>query len=94
MDNQFSLDVQQVVAHMENVAFKLHHNVVGSEHLLLGVLSFENVFSIEMKRCKVTYDQIYKKINEKNSFDENIVLHMEYTNELMNIFSRAKTLSL
>lgn len=95
MNNQFSLDVRQVVSHMENIAFKLHHNVVRSEHLLLGLLSFENILSLELKRYKVTYDQIYKKVKELLQVDNNqLLLHLEYNKELMGIFDKAKNISL
>ena len=95
MNNQFSLDVRQVISHMENIAFKLHHNVVGFEHLLLGLMSFENVFSLELKRYKISYDQIYKKIKDSVQVDgENISLHMEYSKELMDVFNNAKNFSL
>ena len=95
MNNQFSVDVRQVVSHMENVAFKLHHNIVKSEHLLLGLLSFENILSLELKRYKVTYEQIYKKVKELSQVNnDQLLLHMEYDQELMDIFNKAKNISL
>ena len=91
--DKYSSDVQKIITFAESVAFKFSHSLIGSEHLLLGILKTENTFSKELKNYKVTYDSVSKKVKELYPRHDNSPLYMEYTIELKSILDTAGSIS-
>ena len=48
MKNNFSKKIQMILRYAKEEAVRLHHNYVGSEHLLLGILRQENSKTIDI----------------------------------------------
>ena len=61
MDNQYSQEVNKILKYAENLAYTFNHYLVGSEHLLLGLLKSDNILSQELNKLKVTYSYLCLK---------------------------------
>ena len=61
MHRNYDEQVERVLEHAKNVALKMGNNYVGSEHVLMGILSEEEseLKSYLENRC-VDYDMLYE----------------------------------
>lgn len=90
---KYSSEVQKAISQAEAAAFRFSHSLVGSEHLLLGLLKSENALSKELKAYKITYDAVAKRVRELYPVHEESPLYMEYTIELKSLLDMASSIS-
>ena len=62
MFSKFSEEAQKSLLLAKNEMMKLNHPYVGSEHLLLAILSTDNVVSKNLKKYNITYDVFYNEV--------------------------------
>ena len=80
LDN-FSSSAQRMIVKAEELTKEFHHSSVGSEHLLLAILFFEdNLLSKELNIYDVKYKGFYDKVKHLYSKE----------NKLRILFSRIK----
>ena len=63
MFSKFSEEAQKSLLLAKNEMMKLNHPYVGSEHLLLAILSTNNYISRYLKKYNITYKMFYNEIN-------------------------------
>lgn len=56
----FDAQSESVLEHAKCVALEMHHNYIGSEHLLLGILKEDCELTKYLKQQGVDYDSIYE----------------------------------
>lgn len=62
MFSKFSEEAQKSLLLAKSEMMKLNHPYVGSEHLLLAILSTNNSISKYLKRCNITYDLFFEEV--------------------------------
>ena len=62
MFSKFSEEAQKSLLLAKNEMMKLNHPYVGSEHLLLAILSTNNYISRYLKKYNITYKMFYNEI--------------------------------
>lgn len=62
MFSKFSEEAQKSLLLAKNEMMKLNHPYVGSEHLLLAILSTNNSVSRSLKKYNITYDMFYNEV--------------------------------
>ena len=62
MFSKFSEDAQKSLLLAKKEMMKLNHPYVGSEHLLLAILSTNNYVSRTLKKYNITYEIFYNEI--------------------------------
>ena len=64
MANRFTPKAQGVLQGAKKCAERLGHTYIGSEHLLLGILSTDCVGSKILEEKKISYSEVYDKVVE------------------------------
>ena len=90
---KYSTEAQKIISISENLAFNFGHSLVSSDHLLLSLAKHDNILSRELKKNKITYDLIYKKVQSLFPTHDTDPLYMEYTFELKKIIDNASLIS-
>lgn len=90
---KYSTEAQKIISISENLAFNFGHSLVSSDHLLLSLAKHDNILSRELKKNKITYDLIYKKVQSLFPTHDTDPLYMEYTFELKRIIDNASLIS-
>jgi len=90
MFENFDIEVCGIFKEAENQKRLLHHEFVGTEHLLLAVLKRENSFTKKLNNFNLNYDAFYNEVNLslssiKKNKDSNI-----YTPLLKRVICKAK----
>ena len=62
MFSKFSEEAQKSLLLAKSEMMKLNHPYVGSEHLLLAILSTNNSISRSLKKYNITYDMFYNEV--------------------------------
>ena len=62
MFSKFSEEAQKSLLLAKSEMMKLNHPYVGSEHLLLAILSTNNSISRNLKKYNITYDMFYNEV--------------------------------
>lgn len=66
MEDQFTENAQAALNHAATIAAKLGHSCVGSEHLLLGLLSNENSAAAKLlAKNEIYYDDVLEAVKEQ-----------------------------
>lgn len=90
---KYSNEVQKIISMSEGYAFDFGHSLVGSEHLLLSFLKGDNILSKELLKYHITFETIYKKVQNLFPHHDQEPLYMEYTLELKKIIDNALIIS-
>lgn len=91
--DKYSNEAQKIISAAENYAFNFGHSLVSTDHLLLSFLKNENSLSIELKKYKITFDLLYKKVQGLFPTHDSDPLYMEYTFELKKLIDSASLIS-
>jgi len=89
----FSEESRRIISAAKKEMINLKHPYVGTEHLLLGILSIKNNVSLKLKKYDIEYDDVKKeiiKIIGKGSQESDCFL---YTPVLKNVLENANDIS-
>jgi len=64
MNNRFTEHAIQAVNLAREIAFRLDHNYIGTEHLLMGLLQVDGVASRVLRENGVTFDKVMELVNQ------------------------------
>jgi ATP-dependent Clp protease ATP-binding subunit ClpC len=64
MNDKFTENAKQVINYAREMAFRLNHNYIGTEHLLMGLLQADGVASRVLKENGVTLEKIMELVNQ------------------------------
>lgn len=64
MVNRFTPKAQASLTAAKHAAEKMGHSYIGSEHLVLGILSYDSVGKKLLEDKKITYKDVYDKLTE------------------------------
>lgn len=64
MSEKFTDNAKQAINFAREVAFRLNHNYIGTEHLLMGLLQVEGVASRVLSENGVTLEKIMELVNQ------------------------------
>lgn len=89
----FSEEVRKIISSAKKEMFNMKHPYVGTEHLLLGLLSTKNNVSIKLKKYGIDYDSIKKEIIDLVGIGAEASECFLYTPVLKNVMENAKEIS-
>ena len=69
MVNRFTQKAQEILSFSKKCAKELSHSYIGTEHLLLGILSTDCIGRKILNEKKIFYDDIYQKLLEISASD-------------------------
>ena len=58
----FSYEAQNALIESKEQMMKLNHPYIGTEHLILAILSYENVVSNKLKEYKIDYNKFKNEL--------------------------------
>lgn len=92
MFNNYGIEIAKLFKKAEELQKQLKHPYVGSEHLMLGMMSYDNEVSNCLEKYNVTYEIFMKELKKtlKNNSNENYELSL-YTPLLKRIIASATT---
>ena len=64
MNNNFTENAQQAISFAREVALRLNHNYIGTEHLLMGLLQVDGVASRVLQENGVTVEKVMELVNQ------------------------------
>ncbi|NLK04180.1 MAG: ATP-dependent Clp protease ATP-binding subunit [Clostridiales bacterium] len=64
MNDKFTDNAKQAINLARDTAFRLNHNYIGTEHLLIGLMQIEGVASRVLKENGVTADKVIELVNQ------------------------------
>ncbi len=95
MVNRFTPKAQAALTAAKNSAEKMGHSYIGSEHLILGILSYDSVGKKLLEEKKITYKDVYAKLieiagigNENSSYIRELTPKCKRVIELSAIFAK------
>ena len=62
MIGNFSYEAQNALIESKEQMMKLNHSYIGTEHLILAILSYENVVSNKLKEYKIDYNKFKNEL--------------------------------
>ena len=62
MIGNFSYEAQNILIEAKEEMMKLNHPYIGTEHLMLSILSYENVVSNKLKEYKINYNRFKNEL--------------------------------
>ena len=93
MFSKFSEDVQKVLINAKKEMLNLKHVYVGSEHIILSILSFDNSFSTFLKKYNINYLDYRNKLLELVGIGNSSNSNYTYTPLLKKILEEAVVIS-
>ena len=93
MFNKFNEDTKKVIAYAKREMMKLRHPYLGSEHIMLGILSHDNNISNILKKYGITYKKYKDNIIKLLGVGEEKINYVLYTPIVKEIFERAIDIS-
>lgn len=93
MFSKFSEDVQKVLINAKKEMLNLKHVYVGSEHIILSMLSFDNSFSTFLKKYNINYLDYRNKLLELVGIGNSSNSNYTYTPLLKKILEEAVVIS-
>ena len=95
MVNRFTPKAQAALTAAKHSAEKMGHSYIGSEHLILGILSYESVGKKLLDDKKITYKDVYARLteiaglgNENNTYIRELTPKCKRVIELSAIFAK------
>ena len=95
MVNRFTPKAQAALTAAKHSAEKMGHSYIGSEHLILGILSYESVGKKLLEDKKITYKDVYARLteiaglgNENNAYIRELTPKCKRVIELSAIFAK------
>ncbi|HPU62838.1 MAG TPA: ATP-dependent Clp protease ATP-binding subunit [Mobilitalea sp.] len=64
MNNRFTDNAIQAINFAREIAFRLNHNYIGTEHLLMGLIQVDGVASRVLRENGVTVDKVMELVNQ------------------------------
>lgn len=64
MNNRFTDNAIQAINFAREIAFRLNHNYIGTEHLLMGLMQVDGVASRVLRENGVTVDKVMELVNQ------------------------------
>ena len=64
MNEKYTENARAAITSATEVAYKLSHNYVGTEHLLIGLLEAEGVASKVLEKNGVDVDKVVELVNQ------------------------------
>ena len=64
MNDKFTDNAKQAINFAKEVAFRLNHNYIGTEHLLMGLMQVDGVASRVLSENGVTVDKVMELVNQ------------------------------
>jgi ATP-dependent Clp protease ATP-binding subunit ClpC len=88
----FSPRAQQVLARARREADQMHHNFVGTEHVLLGLVSLNQGVAVNvLKKMGVDLDSVRREIQKQVGFgpDQKLAMNIPYTPRVKKVLALA-----
>jgi len=64
MNNRFTENALQAINFAKEIAFRLNHNYIGTEHLLMGLMQVDGVASRVLRENGVTVEKVMELVNQ------------------------------
>ena len=64
MNEKYTENAIKAINFAQQVGYRLNHNYIGTEHLLMGLLQVEGVASRVLQENGVTFDKILELVNQ------------------------------
>ena len=90
MFENFDIEVCEVFKEAERQRDLLHHEYVGTEHLLLAILKNENDFTNSLGKFKLTYNDFISEVKNTLSSVKRKVSENIYTPLLKRVIANAQ----
>ena len=89
MSNGFNNAANNVLKYAQEEAVRLKHSVLGTEHILLGLIMEKEGLAGEILRKKVSLDDVRKLVEKLSGVGENTPNYITVSPRTKNIFERA-----
>lgn len=64
MNDKYTENAKKAINYSRDIAYKLNHNYIGTEHLLIGLMEVEGVASKVLKKNGITVDKLLDLVNQ------------------------------